>query len=548
MKPFIRRYSPVATIFVAFALASAQSAHAVNAAWNTDAATGDFGSPNWTSGVTVPAAGGTYVVVSGDALFFGTSTTTTLNNDLSGATYNGLTFNSGASAFTIGGNSFTLNGNITNNSASLQTINNDMTLIGARTFAATSGQLVFGGNITGNPTGSWTLTPTNKITLGGTNNVTMSANFAGLLINAGSGGVDITGSTTISGAAGNQQSGYLSVAGNSTVTVQSGGSFTINGTTNATPNSIIGQNAAGTSTLHVNGGSFTIGSETGFVLGNNVATATGVMTITSGTATINAGSTTATDIRSYVALGRDLANGTINLNGGTLASGRVFVRDGGGATANGGTANFVFGGGTLKALANQTDWLKSTTTDTYLQALSSVTTTSANSTIDSNGFSVAINNNISGAGGFNITSSTGTGTVTFGGANTYAGGTTVLSGNLATDLVGNFGLGNVTVADVAGAGLILGNGNSIADTAILFFGDAGTITLNNAISDTVFGITQTDDSQSIGAGVHTASDLNTFFGVTSFTGTGTLTVVPEPTTALLGGLGLLGLLRRRRVA
>jgi hypothetical protein len=87
MKPRIRNSSPVATLFVAFALAGAPTAFGVNAAWNTDAATGDFGSPNWTSGVTVPAAGGTYTVVSGDALFFGTSTTTTLNNNLSGATY-----------------------------------------------------------------------------------------------------------------------------------------------------------------------------------------------------------------------------------------------------------------------------------------------------------------------------------------------------------------------------------------------------------------------------------------------------------------------------
>ena len=439
-----------------------------------------------------------------------------------GATYNGLTFNSGASAFTIGGNSFTLGGNVTNSSSSLQTINNDMTSTGARTF-------------TGGTAG---------LTLGGTYTTTIAATYAGV--------INIKGATTISQSGVNNQ-GFATIGNgtNSTVTLSNGGSLSINGTTAGTkPNSIIGNNVS-TSALNVgasdlsSSGTLTVGAETGFVLGNNNASANGTLNINSGTATITSGSATATDIRSFVSLGRDTGTGTINLNGGTLATGRNFVRDGSATADASGAANFNFAGGTLKALANQTDWLNSSTKNTNQLALTSVTTTSANSTIDANGFSVAINNAIS----VNINSSTGTGTVTLGGANTYAGGTTVLSGNLATDLVGNFGLGNVTVADVAGAGLVLGNGNSIADTAILFFGDAGTITLNNATSDTVFGITQTDDSQSIGGGIYTASDLNTFFGVVGvFSGTGTLTVVPEPSAALLGGLSVLGLLRRRRTA
>jgi hypothetical protein len=94
--------------------AAGQSALAVNAAWNIDAASSNFNTPQWTSDVTVPVAGGTYIVVSGDALFFGTRTTgaTAITNDLTDATFNGLTFNTLACAFTIGGNSFTLNGNI----------------------------------------------------------------------------------------------------------------------------------------------------------------------------------------------------------------------------------------------------------------------------------------------------------------------------------------------------------------------------------------------------------------------------------------------------
>ncbi|HEY8962318.1 MAG TPA: hypothetical protein VIM57_08945, partial [Luteolibacter sp.] len=337
MKPFIRKHSPLATIFVAFALAGAQSAHAVNAAWNTDAATGNFNTAQWSIN-TVPVAGGTYTVVSGDALFFGTSTTTTLNNDLVGATYNGLTFNSGASAFTIGGNSFTLNGNITNNSSSLQTINNDMTSTAARTFAGGTGGL----------------------TLGGTYTTTVAATYNGV--------VNLKGAHTINGGATANQ-GFATVGNNTsaTVTISNGGSLTVNGTTNATkPGTIIGQNTLGVGILNVgatdstSSGTLTVSGDTGFMLGNLGA---GTLNIYSGTATINRGTTTTTtngaDTR-MIMLGRDSnsATGTINLNGGILATDRQFVRDGS-SSAGAGTANFVFNGGTLKALANQTDWLQS---------------------------------------------------------------------------------------------------------------------------------------------------------------------------------------------
>ena len=330
----------------------------------------------------------------------------------------------GSAAVIMGG------GNLADTTA--VTLANNFTLNNGTTFTAGSGAMTLNGNITGSPTGSWNLTATNKITLAGTNSITNSGNFAGLIV-TGAGGVDITGSTTINGAAANQQSGHLTVSGNSTVTVKSTGSLAINGTTNTPPGSIVGQNAAGTSTLVVDGGSLTIGGNTGFSLGNNIATATGVLTLSSGTATINRGSTTATDARSFIALGRDNATGTINLNGGTLATERNFVHDGSnGGTAGSGVSNFIFGGGTLKALANQSDWLNSTTINTSQLPLTSVTAT-APSTIDSNSFAVGVNSAISGAGGLTIidSSGSGNGVVTFGGAKTYTGGTQVTSGTLA---------------------------------------------------------------------------------------------------------------------
>lgn len=375
----------------------------------------------------------------------------------------------GSGAVTIGG------GNLSDTTG--VTLANNFTLNNGTTFTAGSGSLALNGNITGSPNGSWNLTPTNKITLGGTNNVTISSNFGGFIVNAGAGGVEISGSTTVSGNVANQQSGYLSMAGAATLTVKSGGSLAINGTTHASfPTSIVGQNAAGTSTVIVNGGTFTIGPNQSFALGNNVATAIGVLTVSSGTATIQAGSTTATDGRSFVMLGKDLATGTINLNGGILESGRRFLRDGSGAADASGAANFVFGGGTLKALASQTDWLNSATVNTNQLPLTSVTVTAA-SAVDSNGYSVAINNAISGAGGFTITDSSGSGAgiVTLGGANTYAGATNVTAGTLAitgsltgpvsVSAAGSLAVGEVspstTMATLTLNTLSLGSGGSI---------------------------------------------------------------------------------------
>lgn len=343
-----------------------------------------------------------------------------------------------AGTVSVGNNNSLGSGTVTMGGGSLSnttgvTLANNFTLNNGTTFTAGNGTMTLNGNITGSPNGIWNLTPTNKITLAGINSITNSSNFGGFNINAGAGGVDITGSTTITGNVANQQSGYLNMVGTTSLSVKSGASLAINGTTHATfPTSIIGQNAAGTSTLAVDGGNLIIGANTAIAFGNNIGTAIGVLTVSSGTATIQAGSTTATDSRSFVMLGKDLATGTINLNGGTLETGRRFLRDGSGTADASGAANFVFGGGTLKALASQTDWLNSATVNTNQQPLTSVTVT-ADSIIDSNGFSVGINNAISGAGGITIADSSGggTGVVTLGGANTYTGTTQVNSGTLA---------------------------------------------------------------------------------------------------------------------
>ena len=235
-----------------------------------------------------------------------------------------------------------------------------------------------------------------------------------------------------SGGSGNVYA-YLNVGNNAaggigTITVNSGGSLSFTNMT-SDPGSIIGQQGTGgISTLTVNGGAFNWDGSSSLAIGNG--NGSGLLLITNnGAVTILAGAS-ADD--KYVALGRNslTSTGTVYLASGTLASSCVFVC--GGATPIG-KAYFYFDGGTLEALANQTDWLQSTTVGNS-NLLTAVTIKAGGATIDANGFNVAINNAIaSGAspdGGLTLTNSTGTGILKLGGTCAYNGPTTVNGGIL----------------------------------------------------------------------------------------------------------------------
>ena len=466
----------------------------------------------------------------------GTLALTGANTYSGGTTLNGGTISVGSNS-ALGTGTVIMAGGTTISTSVDATLSNAFTLNGTATFTAASGAMVLSGNVTGSPTGAWILNPTNKITLAGTNNLTMSGNLAGFIVNGGAGGVDITGSTTINGNAGNAQSGFMNVAGDVTVTVQSGGSLTINPTTNTAPGMFIGQNAAGTSTLLVNGGSLALGGNMGFGLGNNRSDATGVLTISSGTATITAGSTTLQDQRNYVAMGRDDGTGIINLNGGTLATGRQFIRDGGTAGTQGsGTAIFNFNGGVLQAQANQTQgngWFETATTGNFQVVTTNVAEGGAK--IDTNGFDVNINTALVHAGSNAIDgglTKNGEGILSLGGTNTFTGNAVVNAGTLA-----------------------LATNVSLDDTIVLSLASGTTLDLAFASgSETINGLLL--NGTVVAAGTYKSSELNLLGTSVSFTSSGdpdnTLTVlstVPEPGTVALLGAGFVGLLlikRRRR--
>ena len=321
-------------------LLAGHSAKAANDAYSTTATSGNF-STSFTLGTTTPAANGTSSPASGDALFFGTETTgtTTVNNDLTGYSFAGFTFNTGASAFTIGGNTFTLTGGITNNSTSLET------------FTTSSGALTQSNSQTYTLGGG--LTITNGLAITGANNTTLTANGVGSTLTLGALNVNTSGSrlgTIINGTGnvnvtGNITAGdivdNLTYSGTGTLTI--GGGFALNGngsSLNVSSGTIKLTSAQQGAPVNVTGTGAFVETGAGSILNNGSpaptfiqnSTGTSILSGTNtygGTTTVNAGTllldfsgattpAAATNIINNAAnsSGLSLGGGTLGINGG----------------------------------------------------------------------------------------------------------------------------------------------------------------------------------------------------------------------------------------
>ena len=161
---------------------------------------------------------------------------------------------------------------------------------------------------------------------------------------------------------------------------------------------------------------------------------------------------------------------------------------------------------------------------------------------------------ITGGGALTVTGVANAGTYSVqltSNSNSFSGGTTVTAGTLTTSSTGNFGTGNVTVQN--GAFLNLGNASSIADSATLFFNKNSTAaSISFTGIESLFTVSDTVSGTFVTAGTYTASQLNTFFTTSVFTGAGSVNVsaIPEPSTyaafAGLFGLALAAVRRRKR--
>jgi len=145
--------------------------------------------------------------------------------------------------------------------------------------------------------------------------------------------------------------------------------------------------------------------------------------------------------------------------------------------------------------------------------------------------------------GFNTNASSTSGTIDIFSANTYSGGTIIDGdglirvGDLAT-----LGTGDVTVSsgsfrtDWSGA---------LASTASLTLASGSSYELNFADTMTIAALTVSGNS--VGPGTYSVSDLNNNTTGVTFTGTGSIEVIPEPSAfaLILLALGALFVLRRR---
>ncbi|MGC3991197.1 MAG: autotransporter-associated beta strand repeat-containing protein [Chthoniobacteraceae bacterium] len=368
---------------------------------------------------------------------------------------------------------------------------------------------------------------------------------------AASGELLVTGGTTTTpkisfglngGLAGSY--GNLTLNGaNANLYVGSGG--IVNNATNtytlsiALTNGTIGATADWSSSLAMTLGSgITIKAADASNVAHNI-TLTGVLGGTGGVTKTGGGTVSLSAANTY--------SGTTTVNAGTLQINGLYALGGanyGGLTLNGGTLKYAtaFSG-------NGSGDVTSATTAKTLNIGSS------GGTVDLNANSVTYANAMTGTGALVVTDSTGGGNLTLSGANTNSGGVTVNAGTLTIGTTGTAGTGNVTLANATGVTLTLQNSNAIADSAILTFGTNSVINLNDtgAGTETIAGLYDSATSTLFNTpGTYTATQLNTQFGVTSFTSSNgqtiTIAVVPEPSVGvmLLGGAGLLGMFKSRR--
>ena len=290
-----------------FAIALACTVSTVHAAGTDTWKSG--GTANWSVAGNWTTSGGSTPPAAGDTIAFGTTTgVTTLNNDLTAAlSFGGITFNSGASAYTFGGNSITLAGNISQNAANAQIINLAMAMTAVRTvsFGAGAGNVTLGGTLSG--------------TSGGITASLAGASTATLTL-SGSANAQ-TGTTTLNGLGANL---LLDYSANNNAKLGTG-SLTLSG-----------------GTLSLSGGSFADAVASTTLTAGTIST---INTVNSSTATLN-----------LKAITRNTASG-LNFGAASIASTTTAntgnILGPGWATVN--NTDWAVGGGTITALASYTD-------------------------------------------------------------------------------------------------------------------------------------------------------------------------------------------------
>jgi len=378
---------------------------------------------------------------------FAGGTRLTNNNDLSGITLNGLTFDPAAGAFVLGGNDITINGNIgigANPATPVtETINLNMAWNSSVLIETpTNGTLSLGGNISSSADSSLIKIDDGKLTLGGTNAI-LSWDLNG-------GTTTITGNTTINGDGGRIYVGdgdYLNDC-NGTLDIQPGAVLNITGSFGDT--FVIGRDG-GSGTVNQNGGTFTFNPANNGTIwlgatGNSATRSAynmngGLLDMSGNTLGVGLGAgVLITGLVNHVS-GVITNVGNLWLGGATpngygaytLSGGSIYI-GANGVTTTSGLYGINLGGGTVGA---ETSW----------SSPLNMNLTGSNGPVTFNpaGNTITLSGALSGPGGLTVA---GGGTLELSGANSYAGDTTVNAGTLQLDVNGS-SLGAFRVANGA---------------------------------------------------------------------------------------------------
>jgi fibronectin-binding autotransporter adhesin len=440
---------------------------------------GGGGSANWNTAANWDGAGSGAVPAAGDSLVFaGATRVSNSNNFTAGTSFDGISFASGANAFTLGGSSVALTSGVTNSSSSLQTITLPISIAATQTFNTGSAGLTQGATGAGSlgvisgaggliKTGSGTLTLNAANTYGGATTIS-----EGRLFLSNSGGGTLPSSTAVSVA--------------SLATFDIGDrSHTVGSISGA--GSIVGNASNNQFTVGGNNGSTLFSGNIGFVTaGNLVKNGTGVLTL-SGTNT----------------------KMTSQVNNGTLVFQNLAAKPTGTATvAAGGTIGLGVGAvsGDYSA-ANVAALFNTTLTGFTLNASSGVA-------IDTTAGNFTQGTALTAA---RALTKLGANALTLSGANTYSGATTVSAGTLVVGNGTSGSLGGSSVVTVKSGAKLAGNVGTIGGAASIEGG--GILAPGSATSGSI-GLVTMSSTLSFVAGSVFDWDINTGAGTYDRVGLG----------------------------
>lgn len=456
-----------------------------------------------------------------DDLVFGGSLRLT-PNQVAALTIGSLTFNSTAGAFTLGGAAYTINtsAGVTNNSTNTETINNAITLGIAQTWTASSGNLVFGGNVAN---GGFGLT----VTGGFNTSITGILSGTGGLTKTGAGTLTLSGVNTYNGTT-TVNAGAISISSASSLGT---GSMTLNGgtlmnTATFTSTQPITLGASG-GTLNALSG--TTQTRSGVISGAGPLNVAGTGTLVFSAANTYTGITNVNsgvlNIQSPAALGTT-AGGT------TVASGAALQIQGGIAvgaealTLNGGG---IASDGALRNISGNNSW-------------SGGITLGSASTIGSDSGNLTLGGVISGA--FNLTK-VGAGTLTLTNTgNSFTGTVAVQNGTLSygTTVLGP-GTNGVVLGGVGTTGTLQYTGPSGTTSRTYTLATGGTGVFDISTSASIFTISSvvagTGNLRKAGSGTLLLSGAASYTGATRIdAGTlrlGIANAVPNTAVTVRGG-------------